>query len=69
MSAMSPSVTGSFVPVSLPPSTLAWIWPSVRAPARSEVAKQPIISPAAIFGSHLAFCASEPASIRASATK
>ena len=69
ISAMSPSVTGILTPVSLPPSTLAWIWPSVSTPARSTVAKQPMTSPAAIFGSHWLFCASLPASISASAAK
>ena len=66
---MSPSVTGSLVPVSLPPSTLAWTCASVSTPGRSTLAKQPITSPAAIFGSQACFCASEPASSSASARK
>ena len=39
------------------------------APGPSDVAKQPISSPAAILGRYSAFCASLPASISASARK
>jgi len=47
---MSPSVTGIFTPESLPPSTLAETVAAETAPGPSEVARQPMISPAAIFG-------------------
>ncbi len=48
--AMSPSVTGSFTPFSLPPSTTACSEEAVVTPGPSDTATAPITSPAAIRG-------------------
>ena len=67
--AMSPSVTGIFTPLIDPSITVVDRLDAVTAPGPSDVAKQPISSPDAIFGSSSAFWASLPASITASAKK
>ena len=68
-SAMAPSGTGFLTPVSVPPDAVSLIACGDGLPLPSNSASVPIASPDAIFGSHFCFCASLPASIKASAAR
>ena len=68
-SAIAPSSTGFFTPLSVPPEACSLIAFGDGLPLPSNSASVPIASPLAIFGSHFCFCASEPASNSASAAR
>src|SRR3954451_511907 len=68
-SAIAPSGTGRFTPFSAPFDAVSLIACGDGLPLPSNSASVPIASPAAIFGSHFCFCASLPASIKASAAR
>ena len=68
-SAISPSVTGSFIPWSVPSSMRTWSIVGSNSPGPSAVAKHPINLPSVIFGSHLLCCALLPANNSAWAKK
>ena len=68
-SASAPSATGFLTPLSVPPDAVSLIAFGDGLPVPSNSASVPIASPAAIFGSHCCFCASEPAISSASAAR
>ena len=67
--AISPSVTGIFLPESVPSLSRVAIVPVAISPGPSLTAIQPIRLPSAILGSSACFCSSLPASFSASAKK
>jgi hypothetical protein len=68
-SAMSPSGTASFVPVRRPAATECSSFVGSAGPGCSAMAKVPMISPDASFGSQCCFCFSEPNSMIASVAR
>ncbi len=68
-SATSPSGTGSFSPVTLPPSSLVSWFFAVGTLAPSASAKVPISLPAASWGRYFFFCSSLPAARIASVAR
>jgi len=67
--AISPSVTGIFLPEIVPPLRRVAMVPVAMSPGPSLTAMQPITLPSATFGSNACFCSSLPASFSASAKK
>ena len=68
-SAIAPSGTGFFAPLSVPADAVSLTACGDGLPLPSNSASVPIASPAAMAGSHFRFCASLPASSSASAAR
>ena len=68
-SAIAPSGTGFFTPLSVPFDAVSLMLIGDGLPLPSNSASVPIASPFAIFGSHFCFCASLPAISSASAAR